>query len=174
MSSKLKLGLPHPTLWAAISFSPLFLSLCSELSSSFPPFCNQIQILVKSVDPSTCVCPCVSFEFLCRSWAPLGGFHTHKQAISPSFQNPARHLLGEMPKPHKLAQINPRFFQHFHDTLSNIFAKFHANLISQTMIFHKFPFIAIDSEPSAQTSFSPPNLKPSAHFTHIHSYILTR
>jgi hypothetical protein len=78
-----------------------------------------------------------------------------------------------MPKPAKFAQINPRFFQH-RDTSSNIFAKFHANPISQTLIFHRFPFIAIDSESSATYSLSSPNFKPSAHFTHIHSYIPTR
>jgi hypothetical protein len=61
-------------------------------------------------------------------------------------------MSGEMPKPLKFAQIDPKFFQHLHDTSSNIFAKFHANLISQTPFYHRFPFVAINSEPSATNS----------------------
>jgi hypothetical protein len=97
-----------------------------------------------------------------------------KIANLPKFHNPARQVLGEMHKLAKFSQIDPRFFQHLHDTSSNIFAKFHANPICQTPIFHKFPFIEIYSEPSATNSLSSPNFKPSAHFTHIHSYIPTR
>jgi hypothetical protein len=117
------------------------------------------------------VCLCVSC-ILCRCPSFFGGFKP-QIVISLKTQTLARRMFGEMPKPLKFAQINPRFFQHLHDTSSNIFVKFHANLISQTPFYHRFPFVAIDSEPSATTSLSSPNFKPSAHFTHIHSYILT-
>jgi hypothetical protein len=95
-------------------------------------------------------------------------------AISPKFQYPTLQVLGEMPKPAKIAQIDPRFFQHLQDTSSNIFAKFHANLIFQTQIFHRFPFVAIDFEPSATNSLSSPKFKPSAPFTLLYSYLPTR
>jgi hypothetical protein len=112
--------------------------------------------------------------FPCRFLAPFGRVSSTEIAISPKCQNPARHLLGEIPKPLKFAQIDPNFFRHLHDTSSNIFAKFHANPISQTSNFHKFPFLAIDSEPSATNSLSSPKFKPSTHFTHIYSYKPTR
>jgi hypothetical protein len=80
----------------------------------------------------------------------------HKIAISPQTQYPARQVFGEMPKPAKIAQIDPRFFQHLHITSSSIFAKFHANPISQAPVFHKSPFIAIESEPSATNPLSSP------------------
>jgi hypothetical protein len=32
-----------------------------------------------------------------------------------------------MPKPAKLAPIEPKFFRHLHNTSSNLLAKFHAN-----------------------------------------------
>jgi hypothetical protein len=79
-------------------------------------------------------------------------------------------VLGEMPKPAKNAPIDPKIFMHLQNTSSNIFAKSHANPISQASILHKFPFIAIDSEPSAQIPLSSPKIKPSAHFTHIYPY----
>jgi hypothetical protein len=79
-----------------------------------------------------------------------------------------------MSKPAKLAPIDPKFFRHLHNTSSNIFAKFHANLISQTSHFNKFPFLAIDSEPSATNPLSSPKFEPSAHFTHTYSYKPTR
>jgi hypothetical protein len=75
-----------------------------------------------------------------------------------------------MPKPAKNAPIDPKFFRRLHHTSSNIFAKFHANTISQASILHKSPFLAIVSEPSAQIPFSSPKIKPSAHFTHIYPY----
>jgi hypothetical protein len=75
-----------------------------------------------------------------------------------------------MPKPAKNAPINPKFCKHLYDTSSNIFAKFQANPISEASILHKSPFLAIDSEPSAQIPFSSPKFKPSTHFTHIHPY----
>jgi hypothetical protein len=79
-------------------------------------------------------------------------------------------VLGEMPKPAKIAPIKPKLFRHHQNTSSNIFAKFHANPISQDLILHKSPFLAIISEPSAQIPFSSPKIKPSAHFTHIYPY----
>jgi hypothetical protein len=42
------------------------------------------------------------------------------------------------------------------------------------MLHHLFTFIAILFEPSAKNIFSPRNFKPSAHSTHIHSYIPIR
>jgi hypothetical protein len=79
-------------------------------------------------------------------------------------------VLGKMHKPAKIAPIDPKIFRHLHDISSNIFAKFHTNPISQAPNFHKSPFLAIDSEPSAQIPFSSPKIKPSAHFTHIYPY----
>jgi hypothetical protein len=79
-------------------------------------------------------------------------------------------MLGEMPKPSKNAPIDPKFFRHLYDTSSNIFAKFHTNLISQTSNFYKSPFLAIDSEPSAKIPLSSPKIKPSVHFTHIYQH----
>jgi hypothetical protein len=79
-------------------------------------------------------------------------------------------MLSEMPKPAKNAPIEPKFFRHLHNTSRNIFAKFHANLIFQALIFSNSPFRAIVSEPSAQISFSSPKFKPSTHFTPIHPY----
>ena len=79
-------------------------------------------------------------------------------------------MLGEMPKPAKNAPIEPKFFRHLHNTSSNTFANFHANLIYQASISLNSPFRAINSEPSAQISFSLPKFKPSTHFTHIHLY----
>jgi hypothetical protein len=113
---------------------------------------------------------CIPLQVFCSIWEVPHSLI----AISPLPSQPARQVLSEMPKPAKLAQIDHRFFQHLHDTLSNIFAKFHANLISQTPIYHRFPFIAIDTEPSAINSLSSPNFKPSAHFTLMYSYIPIR
>jgi hypothetical protein len=79
-------------------------------------------------------------------------------------------MLGEMPKPAKNTQIEPKFFRHLHNTSSNIFAKFHTHPIFQALISPNSPFRAIVSEPSAQISFSSPKFKPSTHFTHIHQY----
>jgi hypothetical protein len=79
-------------------------------------------------------------------------------------------MLGEMPKPAKIAPIEPKNFRHLHNTSSNIFAKSHTNPISQASILHKSSFLAIDSEPSAQIPLSSPKIKPSAHFTHIYPY----
>jgi hypothetical protein len=75
-----------------------------------------------------------------------------------------------MPKPAKNAPIEPKFFRHLHNISSNIFAKFHAHLIFQALVFPNSPFRAIVSEPSAQISFSSPKFKPSTHFTPIHPY----
>jgi hypothetical protein len=75
-----------------------------------------------------------------------------------------------MPKPAKIAPIEPKLFRHLHNTSSNIFAKFHANPIYQASISHNSPFLAIDSELSAQIPFSSPKIKPNAHFTHIYPY----
>jgi hypothetical protein len=79
-------------------------------------------------------------------------------------------MLDEMTKPAKIAPIEPKLFRHLHNTFSNIFTKFHANPIYQASILHKFLFLAIVSEPSAQIPFSSPKIKPSAHFTHIYPY----
>jgi UDP:flavonoid glycosyltransferase YjiC (YdhE family) len=79
-------------------------------------------------------------------------------------------VLDEMPKPAKNAPIDPKFVRHLQNTSSNIVAKSHANPISHASILHKSPFLAIDSEPSAQIPFSSPQIKPSAHFTHIYPY----
>jgi hypothetical protein len=79
-------------------------------------------------------------------------------------------MLGEMPKLAKNAPIDPKFFRHLHNTSNNIFAKFHASPIYQASISHNSSFLAIDSEPSAQIPFSSPQIKPSAHFTHIYPY----
>jgi hypothetical protein len=100
----------------------------------------------------------------------LGRVSLPQMAISPKTKNPARHMLGEMPKPAKNAPINPKFFRHLHNISSNIFAKFHANPISQASSLHKSQFLAIVFEPSAQIPFSSPKIKPSAHFTHIYPY----
>jgi hypothetical protein len=75
-----------------------------------------------------------------------------------------------MSKPAKIAPIAPKIFRHLHNTSCNIFTKFHTNPIYQASISHKSSFLAIDSEPSAQIPFSSPQIKPSAHFTHIYSY----
>ena len=75
-----------------------------------------------------------------------------------------------MPKPAKLAPIEPKFFRHLHNTSSNIFAKFHAHPIFQALISPNSPFRAIVFEPSAKISFSSPKFKPSTHFTHIYPY----
>jgi hypothetical protein len=75
-----------------------------------------------------------------------------------------------MPKPTKNAQIEPKFFRHLHNTSSNMFAKFHANLSFQASISLNSPFRAIVSKPSAQISFSSPKFKPNTHFTHFHLY----
>jgi hypothetical protein len=75
-----------------------------------------------------------------------------------------------MPIPGKIAPIEPKLFRHLHNTSSNIFAKFQANLISQASILHQSSVLAIDSEPSAQIPLSSPKIKPSAHFTHIYPY----
>jgi hypothetical protein len=75
-----------------------------------------------------------------------------------------------MPKPAKIASIEPKLFRHLHNTSSNIFAKFHANPIYQASISHNSLFRAINSELSAQIPFSSPKIKPSAHFTHIYPY----
>ena len=75
-----------------------------------------------------------------------------------------------MPKPVKIAPIEPKLFRHLHNTSSNIFAKFHANPIYQASISHNSLFRAIHSEPSAQIPFSSSKIKPSAHFTHIYPY----
>jgi hypothetical protein len=77
-------------------------------------------------------------------------------------------MFDEMPKPVKNAPIDPKFFRHLHNTFSNIFAQFHANLIYQASISHISVFRAIVSEPSAQIPFSTPQIKPNAHFTHIY------
>jgi hypothetical protein len=116
------------------------------------------------------MCDIVPLCFPMQVHLSLWEVSNHKIAISPQTQYPARQVLGEMPQSTKFAQINPRFFQHLHDTSSNIFPNFHANSISQTPVFHKFPFPAIDSDPSATNSLSSPKFKPSAHFTHIYSY----
>jgi hypothetical protein len=79
-------------------------------------------------------------------------------------------MLGEIPKPAKIAPIEPKLFRHHHHISSNIFAKFHANPISQASILHNSLFRAINSEPSAQIPFSSPKIKPSTHFTHIYPY----
>jgi hypothetical protein len=79
-------------------------------------------------------------------------------------------MFGEMPKPAKIVPIEPKIFRHLHNTSSTIFAKFHANPISQASILHISLFRAIVSEPSAQIPFSSPQIKPSAHFTHIYPY----
>jgi hypothetical protein len=79
-------------------------------------------------------------------------------------------MLGEISKPAKNAPIESNFFRHLHNTSSNIFAKFHANLIYQASISHIFLFRAIVSEPSAHITFSLPKFKPSTHFTHIYPY----
>jgi hypothetical protein len=50
------------------------------------------------------------------------------------FQNLAHHVLGEMPKPAKIAQIDPNFFQHTPTTTSTSHVKFHAYPISQTPV----------------------------------------
>jgi hypothetical protein len=75
-----------------------------------------------------------------------------------------------MPKPAKIAPIEPKFFEHHHNTSSNTFTKSQANPISHASILHNSLFLAIDSEPSAQIPLSSPQIKPSAHFTHIYSY----
>ena len=72
-----------------------------------------------------------------------------------------------MPKPAKLAPIEPEFFRHLHHTPSNLLAKFHTNPRSQAQISPKFPFCAIVPEPSAPNPFSSPKFKPSTHFTHF-------
>jgi hypothetical protein len=84
--------------------------------------------------------------------------------------NTACHVLGEMPKLAKNDPIEPKLFRHLHHTSSNIFAKFHVNLISQASILHNSLFRAINSEPSALIPFSSLKIKPSAHFTHIYPY----
>jgi hypothetical protein len=53
-----------------------------------------------------------------------------KTTISPTIQNLARQVLGEMTKLVKIAQIDPNFFQHSHDTSSNTLAKIHDYSIS--------------------------------------------
>jgi hypothetical protein len=75
-----------------------------------------------------------------------------------------------MPKPLKIALIEPKLFRHLHNTFNNIFAQFHANPIYQASISPNSLFRAINSEPSAQISFSLPKFKPSTHFTHIYPY----
>jgi hypothetical protein len=75
-----------------------------------------------------------------------------------------------MPKPLKIAPIEPKLFRHLHNTSSNIFAKFHANPIYQASISLNSPFRAINSKPSAQIPFSSPQIKPSTHFTHTYPY----
>jgi hypothetical protein len=75
-----------------------------------------------------------------------------------------------MSKPAKFAQIDPKFFRHLHIISSNLFANCHTNPISQAPFSHKFPFIAIDSEPSATIPSSSPKIKPSTHFIHIYPY----
>jgi hypothetical protein len=79
-------------------------------------------------------------------------------------------MLGEMPKPAKIAPIEPKFFRHLHNISSITFAKSQANPISQASILHNSSFLAIDSEPSAQIPFSLPKIKPSTLFTHIYLY----
>jgi hypothetical protein len=64
----------------------------------------------------------------------LGRVSSTKIAISLLFKNLTRHVFGEMPKPVKIAQIDPNFFQHTHATTSNSLAKFHAYPISQRPI----------------------------------------
>jgi hypothetical protein len=60
------------------------------------------------VNPCTCVC-------LVLHWVPLQvlsslGWVSYTQiVISSSTQNPARHVFSEMPKPLKIAQIDPFF-----------------------------------------------------------------
>jgi hypothetical protein len=93
-----------------------------------------------------------------------------KLTKSPKPYLTAYHVFGEMSKPAKNASIEPKLFRHLHNTFSNIFTKFHANLIYQASISLNSPFRAINSEPSAQISFSLPKFKPSTHFTRIHPY----
>jgi hypothetical protein len=75
-----------------------------------------------------------------------------------------------MPKPVKIAPIEPKLFRHLYNTSSNIFTNFHANPIYQASISHNSPFLAINSEPSVQIPFSLPKIKPRTHFTHIYPY----
>jgi hypothetical protein len=100
----------------------------------------------------------------------LGRASYSHMSFSPKPYFPAHHVLGEMPKPLKIAPIEPKLFRHLHDTFSNIFMQFQANLIYQASISHISLFRAIVSELSAQFPFSLPKFKPSTHFTHIHPY----
>jgi hypothetical protein len=104
---------------------------------------------------------------------PREGF-IHSNSHFTLNSKPARHVFREIPKPVKIAQIDPNFLQHPPATTSNSLAKFHNYSISQTRLFPHFPFIAILFESSAKNSFSPQNFKPSTHFTPIHSYIPIR
>jgi hypothetical protein len=149
----------------------LSVSLCSELN--LPPLVHISNSCTIYESKYIHVCLCVSCILLQVSISFLEDLNP-QIVISLKTQTLARHMFGEMPKPLKFAQIDPRFFQHLHDTSSNIFVKFHANPISQTLIYHSFPFVVIDSESSATNSLSSSNLKPIAQFTHIHSYIPTR
>jgi hypothetical protein len=58
-------------------------------------------------------------------------------------------MLGEMPKPLKIAPIEPKLFRHLHNTFSNIFTQFHANQIFQASFSTNSLFRAIHSESSA-------------------------
>jgi hypothetical protein len=113
---------------------------------------------------------------MCIIWTPLQvpgslreGFPTSNRHFTLTLEL-WHQVLGEMPKPAKIAPIGPKFFRLLPNTSSNIFAKLYANPISQTPNFHKSPFLAIGSEPSAQIPLSSPKIKPSAHFTHIYPY----
>jgi hypothetical protein len=104
----------------------------------------------------------------------LGRVSFTKIAISLLFKNLARHVFGEMPKPVKIAQIDPNFFSTLQLLPVSHTPIFTPIRYPRHLLFHHLPFIANLFALSAKNIFPLPNFKPSTHFTHFHSYIPIR
>jgi hypothetical protein len=94
-----------------------------------------------------------------------------KTVISPPLQNPARQVLGDMPKLAKRAQIDPNFFQHTPATTSTSHAKFHTYTIFQALVTQSLHLFYESFRVECQNCFSSAKLK-TKHSLHLFSYYL--
>jgi hypothetical protein len=101
---------------------PLSSLLFSNRSHGHTPL-KFIQISVKSMNPCVVECPEVSFKLSLQVTLFFWEVLNSKIVISPPNLNLAHQVLDEMPKPVKLAQIDPNFFQHTPATTSTSYVK---------------------------------------------------
>jgi hypothetical protein len=110
------------------------LSLLISQWSSLPPFSFQFKFIQNPVKSCDYKCAWVFLKLHCRLPSPGREVLNSKIHISPPNPNLTRQMFGEMPKPVKIAQIDPNFFQHTPANTSTSHAKFHAYPISQTHV----------------------------------------